>query len=112
MTTRSKLRAGAVVATLCLPGAALAEVTLYGKAHLSLENQSDGMESGTFASSNSSRLGVKGSMEFGNGLTGFAQFESGVDASGEGAAQGDGNGGQPNAQGQMFTRARDTFAGL
>lgn len=108
-----KLCAGAVVAALWVPGAVIAaELSLYGKAHLSLESQDDGRNSGIFASSNSSRLGVKGSMEFGNGLAGFAQLESGVDATGEGAAQGDGSGGQPNAQGQLFTRARDTFAGL
>jgi predicted porin len=110
--TKRKLCAGAMIAALCLPGAAFAEVTLYGKAHLSLENQNDGTHSGVFVSSNSSRFGVKGSMDFGNGLTGFAQLESGVDATGEGATNGDGNGGQPNAQGQLFTRARDTFAGL
>ena len=45
MTRKIKLCAGAVVAALCLPGAAFAEVTLYGKAHLSLENQSDGKDS-------------------------------------------------------------------
>lgn len=113
MVLRLKLCAGAVVAALCLPGVVVAaEVSLYGKAHLSLESQDDGRESGIFASSNSSRLGVKGSMDFGNGFTGFAQLESGLDATGEGAARGDGNGGQPNAQGQLFTRARDTFAGL
>lgn len=109
---RKTIHALAALAALGLPAAAVAEVTLYAKAHLSLESQSDGQESGVFASSNSSRLGVKGSMDFGRGITGFAQLESGVDATGEGGAQGDGNGGQPNAQGQLFTRARDTFAGL
>lgn len=112
MNTRSTLCASALLIAGCVPAVALAEVTLYGKAHLSLEQQKDGTHSGVFASSNSSRFGVKGSMDFGNGLTGFAQLESGVDATGEGAANGDGSGPQPNAQGQLFTRARDTFAGL
>lgn len=68
----------AALATLALPLAGVAEVTLYGKVHLSLESQDDGTDSATLLSSNSSRLGVKGSTDFGGGLTGFFQYEVGT----------------------------------
>ena len=70
MVPKLKLCAGAVVAALCLPGAVVAaELSVYGKAHLSLESQDDGTNTGTGLSSNSSRLGFKGSADFGTGLT-------------------------------------------
>lgn len=106
MTKRLKLYAGAVVAALCLPGAALAEVALYGKAHLSLESQDDGTNTGTGLSSNASRLGVKGSTDLSTGLTGFFQYEIGTNVD------------ETNQPGGFFQNpagsgtGRDSFLGL
>ena len=114
MRIKWELGAGALAIALLLPGIVFGDdaLTLYGRANVSLEEQSDGQSTGTYVSSNSSRLGVKATYDFNSNFTVFAQYESGVDATGKGASEGDGNGGQPNAQGQLFTRARDTFVGL
>lgn len=60
-------------AVLCASG----EVTLYGRANLSADWLDAGPESGTYISSNSSRLGVRASREIG-GLNAHAKFESRV----------------------------------
>src|SRR5690606_10151114 len=62
-----------------LPSAALAEVTLYGRANVSLHFVGDGAESSQFnVSSNSSRIGFKGSEKFDN-LTAIYQIEQEID---------------------------------
>ncbi len=105
----NRLIAVTLGAVLALPTAAFADLTLYGKAHISVDNSDDGTDSGVFVASNSSRLGVKGSTDFGQGVTGVFQLESGVSATGEGTN--DGNGGA-NSGGQLFSRARDSYAGI
>ena len=114
MQSSLKSWGGVLAIALLLPGVVVAddELTLYGRANVSLEEQSNGQTTGTYISSNSSRLGVTATYDFNSNITVFAQYESGVDATGKGASEGDGSGGQPGAQGQLFTRARDTFAGL
>jgi predicted porin len=89
-----KLLAVAIAAGLAAPAAALAETTVYGKFHVSIDsydNDTDGISvtapreaEGLAVSSNSSRLGFKGSSDLGGGLSVIYQTEStiGVDGSG------------------------------
>ncbi|HWM65540.1 MAG TPA: porin [Steroidobacteraceae bacterium] len=86
-----------------------AELDLYGVAHLSYEGIDTGVSSSDYVHSNSSRLGIKGDQDLDYGLSVYVQYESGVDLTAHGT--GDGNGGATSA-GQIFTRARDAFAGL
>jgi len=66
------------VAAALIPFAASADVGIYGKVHLSVDSLNDGDTSSSYLSSNSSRFGVRGSTDFGNGLTGLFQLEGGV----------------------------------
>jgi predicted porin len=62
-----------------LPAAAFAEVTLYGRANVSLDLLDDGADYSEFnVSSNSSRIGFKGSEEFEN-VTAIYQIEQEID---------------------------------
>lgn len=104
MTTKTLLMFVAA-SSIALPTVVLAaditaaNVSVYGKAHLSLDNLSDGDHSGRFLSSNSSRFGVKGSSELGTtGLTGLFQFETGVALD--------------NGGGNLFSGGRDSFVGV
>jgi predicted porin len=106
-----KLLALSVAALLATPALAAAENTgpnIYGRLHLSLnhfDNGGPGFDadgdpvpeySDLNVSSNASRLGVKGSHDLGNSLTGIYQIESGLNADERG--------------GQLATR--NTFLGL
>lgn len=71
------LIAAAVISGLCVPALA-ADVTIYGRAHLSLDSLDDGVESGTNVSSNSSRIGFKASTKLENNLEAFMQIEQNV----------------------------------
>jgi predicted porin len=53
-------------------------VTIYGRAHLSLDWLDDGDESGSNVSSNSSRIGFRASTDVQEGLTAFMQIETNV----------------------------------
>jgi predicted porin len=86
-----------------------AEFTFYGVGHLSFDQIDTGTSSSDYVHSNSSRLGLKGSQDLGDDLSVYAQYESGVDLTVRGT--GDGNGGA-TSNGQLFTRARDSFLGL
>lgn len=86
-----------------------AELNLYGVGHLSFDAMDTGVSSSTYVHSNSSRLGIKGDQDLDYGLSIYVQYESGVDLTAHGT--GDGNG-AANSQGQVFTRARDSFVGL
>lgn len=66
------------VAAALIPFAAAADVGIYGKVHLSVDSLNDGDTSSSYLSSNSSRFGVRGSTDFGNGLSGMFQLEGGV----------------------------------
>jgi predicted porin len=75
--------AAAIAASVAAP-AAFAEVSIYGKAHLALE-QSDASADGSTVmndniDSNASRFGIKVSEDLGNGLSSFVKFEFGADA--------------------------------
>jgi predicted porin len=95
-------------AAFSVPAAAL-DLSIYGVGHLSADKIDIGTNSSSYLHSNSSRLGFKGSHDLGNGLSVLAQYESGVDLTGNGT--GDGNGGA-SSNGQIFTRARDSFIGV
>lgn len=94
--------------TLNGPVSAL-ELSLYGVGHLSADSIDTGPDSSGYIHSNSSRLGIKGSHDVGKGVSVLFQYESGVDLTGNGT--GDGNGGA-NSNGQIFTRARDSYVGV
>lgn len=100
-----KLIAIAVVATMT-PAIAMAEVTIYGQAHLSMDSHSGnggssatGTQDGMQITSNSSRLGFKGATELSNGMKGLFQYEASVAGDGSGA-------------GTIFNGTRDTYIGL
>lgn len=74
---KSSLVATAVMASLAVPAMA-ADVTVYGRAHLSLDSLDNGDESGTNVSSNSSRLGFRASTKIEDNLEAFVQIEQNV----------------------------------
>ncbi|MCW8828064.1 MAG: porin, partial [Gammaproteobacteria bacterium] len=82
---KRKLIAVAVSAAL-LPMGVMADIDIYGKVHLSADSLDNDTTSSTYLSSNSSRLGVKGSTDFENGLTGMFQLEGGISMSDDGSA--------------------------
>jgi predicted porin len=87
------------------------DMKIYGVGHVSLDNNDDGANSYSVVSSNSSRLGFSGNHDIGAGMTAIFQYESGVDLTGRGDGN-DGNGGIGGTSGQLFTRARDSWAGV
>ncbi len=100
---QKKLIALAVAAAFSAPAFAdSANVTLYGKAFLTLDSinsNQTGAVSKMRVNSNASRFGVKGSEDIGDGLKAIYQFEVQVD--------GDGSGGNGFGNG-----SRNTFVGL
>lgn len=58
-----------------LPISALADVTVYGKANVSLQSTDEGGEQITELVSNASRIGLKGSEDLGDGLKAIYKFE-------------------------------------
>lgn len=102
-----KLVAIAVVAAL-MPAAAMAEVTVYGRGHLSIdansgnagETATTGTKNGLSLTSNSSRLGFKGAEDLSNGMKAVFQLETEV------AAQGSDGGTS------LFGGQRDTYLGV
>ncbi|MBQ4855868.1 porin [Rhodanobacter sp. B2A1Ga4] len=85
------------------------DLNIYGVGHASYDSIDSGPSTSDYLHSNSSRLGLKGDEDLGDGLSVYFQYESGVDLTGNGF--GDGNGGNGTG-GQIFTRARDSFLGL
>jgi predicted porin len=75
----------AIAAALVAPTAAMADATLFGKAHFIIENVDDGSDDVWGVDSIHSRIGVKGSEDLGDGLTAVYHFEFKV-------AQDDGDG--------------------
>lgn len=93
------------VAAAFAPALALAEVTVYGQAHVSMDSHSGnggttatGTQDGMQITSNSSRLGFKGATELSNGMKALFQYEASVAAGTTG--------------GSIFDGTRDTFVGL
>ena len=77
----------AVAAALAAPMAVMADATIYGKVRLSLDNVDDGDDSQVEIASQTSRLGVKGSEDLGNGLKAVYKLEFGVDIAGAQTSQ-------------------------
>lgn len=90
-----------VIAAAALPLSAFAEVTVYGKANVSLQNADENEESAIELVSNASRIGLKGSEEINSSLKAIYQFEYQTEVD-------DGAGG---TSGQTFTQ-RNIYVGL
>lgn len=96
------LAAPVTALALAVSGQAMAEVTLYGRAHVSVDYLDDGAKySKTNVSSNSSRLGFKGTHEISPELTAFFQIEQQINFT-TGSNDGD----------SASFSTRDTFVGL
>jgi predicted porin len=109
---KKKLITIAVAAALAPVFAMAADVTVYGRVHVSADSISGiaANKNNTALNSDSSRFGVMGDNDLGDGLKGLFQLESGVNAVGRNVP--DGNGG-PTPNGQVFSSgARDMFIGL
>ncbi|MCG5516992.1 MULTISPECIES: porin [unclassified Ectothiorhodospira] len=92
-----KLIAAMVAVGVSMPALAVADMTLYGRAHLSADILDDGADYNEFnVSSNSSRLGFKGERQFADDLTAIFQIEQQIDF---------------DDSGTEFA-TRDTFGGL
>jgi len=76
---KKQLIAMAVAAGMVAPMAAMAEATVYGLAHMSIDFGDDGQDSSMNVSSNASRLGFKASHDLDNGMKAGVQFEGQVD---------------------------------
>lgn len=76
-SNKLSLIAAAVISGLSVPALA-ADVTIYGRAHLSIDSLDNGSDTGTNVSSNSSRIGFKASTKLENNLEAFMQIEQNV----------------------------------
>src|SRR5512146_531334 len=101
-----KLVAIAVVAAL-VPAAAMAEVTVYGRIHASIDSVSGiaAEKNGLSVNNNSSRFGVKGNQALDGGLTALYQIEASVAANGD-------NGSGTGTAASAFNGIRDTYIGV
>ncbi len=82
---------------LAMPVAAMAQASIYGRAHVSVDMLDDGADYTELnVSSNSSRLGFKAEKASDSGVTGFMQIEGEI----------------TYHQGNSWLSSRDTFAGL
>jgi len=95
-----KLIAVAIAAAVAAPAAMAGDTTLYGKAHVSIDNVDYASGDVWEVNSRSSRLGVKGSEDLGNGLKAIFQYETTVEISDGGA------------KGGTFGSARNAYIGL
>ena len=83
---KKNILATAVAALLVTPFAASADTTLFGQGHGSIDilsADSGTNDSAVAASSNSSRIGIKGAHDFGDGLKGVYHMEWGVAGTGD-----------------------------
>ncbi len=92
---------GIAIAAALAPAAAMADnanITFYGRVHLSVDSMSGvaANKNGLNVNDNSSRFGIKGGDDLGNGLKGIFQLESGASAS----------------AGSTFSGIRDSYLGL
>ena len=81
MRTTLKVTAIAAAAAFAINSPAMAEVKVYGKAHLSIDSISGvaAPADGLHVSSHASRVGFKADNDFGNGMTGFVTMEYEID---------------------------------
>jgi predicted porin len=91
----------ALIIASAIPAAAFADVVVYGKANVSVQNADEAEESKLELVSNASRIGVKGGEEINSGLKAIYQFEYQTEVD-------DGAGGGSN---QTFTQ-RNIYVGL
>ncbi|MEZ2746357.1 porin [Halopseudomonas bauzanensis] len=99
---KKKLIALVVGAAAVMPAMAMADVTVYGRAHVSTDFLDDGADySETNISSNSSRLGFKGDHQINPNLKAFFQIEQQINFS-SGSSDGD----------STNFATRDTFVGV
>ena len=83
---KKKVLTAAVAALVAVPFAASADTTLFGQVETSMDflsTDSGANDSALALSSNSSRIGVKGAHDFGNGLKGIYHMEWGVSGTGD-----------------------------
>lgn len=98
---KKKLIAIAVGAAMAVPAVAMADVSFYGRAHISADYLDDGADySETNLSSNSSRLGFKGDHQINPNLEAFFQIEQQINFT------------TGNSDGGTDFATRDTFVGL
>lgn len=98
---KKKLIALVVGAAAVAPAMAMADVSVYGRAHISVDYLDDGADySETNLSSNSSRLGFKGSHDINPNMTAFFQIEQQINFT------------TGNSSGGSDFATRDTFVGL
>jgi predicted porin len=100
---KKQILVAAVAAALAVPAVAMADLGIYGRAHLSFDYMDNDAEapddySATNISNNSSRIGIRGSEQLTDDLKGFFQIESNFEAAGD------------TSNGRLGTR--NTFAGL
>jgi len=92
---KKKIIALAIAGALAAPLAAQAEATVYGKARVSIDSisydKNSGMEDSMYVSSQTSRVGVKGSEDLGGGMKAIYGMEWGVDLTGDGGDMGERN---------------------
>lgn len=99
---KKNLLAIAVGAALAVPAVAMADITIYGRAHVSVDHLDDGAKySETNLSSNSSRLGFKGDHQINPDLKAFFQIEQQINFTS----------GSSDSKSTSFA-TRDTFVGL
>lgn len=86
---QKKIIALAIAAAFTAPALAMADtanVTVYGQANVSYDMTKNGVVGAHKVSSNSSRLGLKGTEDLGNGLNAVWQIESLINMDGSGSA--------------------------
>jgi len=101
LNTNKKLYAAMAGMLLTMSTAVQADITLYGKARTSVDLTDNGVDNVTNVSSNSSRLGFKGSEDLGNGLKAVFQYETLIFLD-------DGAG----STGTLFGTARNSYVGI
>ena len=106
MNMKKTIIAAAVAAVVAAPAVSYASSTLYGAVELGLKDQSKTVSGGKSTTSfldNGSRIGLKGSNDLGNGLTGFYNLEIGINTFNNGNAN-KGTSPYNESSGQAYTR--------
>lgn len=96
--SNTKLTALALAAALPVGAQAADNITVYGKARMSVDMTDNGTDNLTNVSSNASRLGFKGVEDLGNGLKALFQYETLVSLDGQ--------------ESTLFASARNSYVGL
>ena len=94
------------VASAFVAPAAMADVSMYGTADMSIGSSSNGINSATQISSNTTKFGIKGSEDLGGGLAAVWQIEQQVDIDNAGATN------TNSGAGKNTLATRNSFLGL